>query len=135
MAHGNPPYVKERPLKIMMSIAQNDPPSLKTIETKKKFSKNFHDFLKKCLSKDPKKRPSAKKLLEHKLFKKVKKLDKGYIVKNVISFVKPKEIEPIIKEDIIKEKHKPNSTNLKKIHFDLNDDYSTTSCFSSTNEI
>lgn len=46
------------------------------------FSRHFHSLIEKCLRKDPTRRPSVKKLLEHKFFKAAK--DKNYVVEKIV---------------------------------------------------
>ena len=48
-------------MRALFQIPARDPPVL---EKKTKWTPEFHDFLAKCLEKDPKKRPSALELLE-----------------------------------------------------------------------
>jgi len=65
MATGSPPHSKIPPLRLMMVIPNQDPPSLDS----KKYSAEFCDFVKICLTKDPEERPSIKDLLSHKFIK------------------------------------------------------------------
>ncbi|KAK8519985.1 hypothetical protein V6N13_031540 [Hibiscus sabdariffa] len=68
LAHGHPPLSQYPPLKVLLMTVQNDPPRLGD----KKFSKSFKDMVAMCLVKDPKKRPTAGKLLKHSFFKHAK---------------------------------------------------------------
>eukprot|EP01097_Dermamoeba_algensis_P006527 TRINITY_DN4089_c0_g2_i1.p1 TRINITY_DN4089_c0_g2~~TRINITY_DN4089_c0_g2_i1.p1 ORF type:complete len:582 (-),score=171.01 TRINITY_DN4089_c0_g2_i1:92-1837(-) len=62
MAEGFPPLHNIHPLQAILLIPDNDPPRLKN---KEKWSVNFHDFISKCLQRDPEMRPTAATLLEH----------------------------------------------------------------------
>ncbi|KAJ3424280.1 serine/threonine-protein kinase [Anaeramoeba flamelloides] len=70
MAQGVPPLfgLDEKQSEILMMIAENEPPILEG-----DFSSNLKNFISLCLQKDPKKRPTATELLEHKIFKSKKK--------------------------------------------------------------
>ncbi|KAI8892681.1 kinase-like domain-containing protein [Globomyces pollinis-pini] len=62
MAEGRPPYHEFHPMRAIFMIPSNPPPKL---ADPSKFSPLFQDFIKKCLTKNPNNRPSAKDLLEH----------------------------------------------------------------------
>ena len=53
--------MSEKQAKVLYNIVTKEPPGIRT-----KFSKDFRDFVKQCLTKDPEKRPSAADLLHHK---------------------------------------------------------------------
>nr|XP_043632000.1 serine/threonine-protein kinase BLUS1-like isoform X2 [Erigeron canadensis] len=74
LAHGHAPFSKYPPMKVLLMTLQNAPPGL-DYERDKKFSKSFKDMVATCLVKDPKKRPSADKLLKHQFFKHTKTTD------------------------------------------------------------
>jgi len=60
MAEGEPPHSNVHPMRAIFMIPNSPPPTLRhTTE----WSANFHNFLRKCLQKDPTKRPSATELL------------------------------------------------------------------------
>jgi serine/threonine-protein kinase OSR1/STK39 len=83
LGFGRAPYAKFQPMKVMLLTLQEDPPSADIYKDDTyKFSKNFHSMISKCLRKDPKKRPSAKKLLEHKFFKVAE--DNNYIFQHLV---------------------------------------------------
>lgn len=65
MAEKLPPLYEVHPMRVIMMIPNNDPPKLKEAH---KFSPEFAGFLKFCLAKDPKTRPTASECLEHSFF-------------------------------------------------------------------
>ncbi|XP_038715738.1 serine/threonine-protein kinase BLUS1 isoform X2 [Tripterygium wilfordii] len=68
LAHGHAPFSKYPPMKVLLMTLQNAPPGL-DYERDKRFSKSFKELVATCLVKDPKKRPTAEKLLKHHFFK------------------------------------------------------------------
>ncbi len=75
LAKGFAPYAKLEPMKVLLKTIEQDPPSLKTYEEDKQadgeaFSRPFKEFVRLCLQKLPKKRPSVATLLNHSFFKK-----------------------------------------------------------------
>jgi serine/threonine protein kinase len=60
LAEREPPLSEVHPMRALMQIPIRDPPKLANVA---KWSKNFHDFVRTCLNKDPKKRKSATELL------------------------------------------------------------------------
>ncbi len=75
LAKGFAPYAKLEPMKVLLKTIEQDPPSLKTYEEDKQadgeaFSRPFKEFVRLCLQKIPKKRPSVATLLNHSFFKK-----------------------------------------------------------------
>lgn len=64
IVEGDPPYIDEDPLHALYLIASNGSPSISS-ERIESMSPEFNDFIKKCLTLDPLKRPTAKHLLEH----------------------------------------------------------------------
>lgn len=64
IAEGEPPYLHLSQARALFNIVTKEPPTLK-----KKFSKEFKDFVKQCLTKQPEDRPSASQLLQHPFVK------------------------------------------------------------------
>ncbi|XP_059207978.1 serine/threonine-protein kinase 10 [Centropristis striata] len=62
LAQIEPPHHELNPMRVLLKIAKSDPPSL---EQPHKWSKEFKDFLKKALDKNPETRPTAAQLCEH----------------------------------------------------------------------
>lgn len=78
LAFGRAPYSIYEPMKAMLKIIGEDPPTAKIYNDNSYiFSDDFQSFVKKCLKKDPSERYSIKKLLKHKFLKKAK--DSSYI--------------------------------------------------------
>ncbi|KAI8809933.1 kinase-like domain-containing protein [Cladochytrium replicatum] len=73
LATGHAPFAKYPPIKVLMLTLQNDPPTLDRDTTKHRYSKGFKEMIDSCLQKDPSKRPTAEKLLQHPYFKQAKK--------------------------------------------------------------
>ena len=85
LAYGKAPYEKCTPMKTMIQILQNDPPTPEIYKDNSyKFSYSFHSMVRKCLTKSPEKRICAKKLLEHKFFKRAK--DSAYVSQKLKEF-------------------------------------------------
>lgn len=62
LAKGQAPLAQYSPMRILLLTLQNPPPTLEGTS----HSKLFQNFVEICLQKDPTKRPTATKLLEHK---------------------------------------------------------------------
>ena len=71
LAKGQAPLAQYPPMKVLLLTLQNPPPTLENGA----FSTSFENFISLCLNKDPSKRPTAVKLLEHKFFKQAKKVE------------------------------------------------------------
>jgi serine/threonine protein kinase len=50
LAEGEPPYLREPPMRALFLISTNDPPIL---QTRRNWSPEFNDFIAKCLVKEP----------------------------------------------------------------------------------
>ncbi|XP_065649178.1 STE20-like serine/threonine-protein kinase isoform X2 [Hydra vulgaris] len=62
LAEMQPPNHSMHPMRVLFKISKSDPPSL---QDKRKWSADFHNFVADCLNKDPNCRPSMAELLEH----------------------------------------------------------------------
>ncbi|TKS83074.1 Serine/threonine-protein kinase 10 [Collichthys lucidus] len=69
LAQIEPPHHELNPMRVLLKIAKSEPP---TLEQPHKWSREFKDFLKKALDKNPETRPTATQLLEHPFVKSVK---------------------------------------------------------------
>ncbi|QDZ25714.1 serine/threonine-protein kinase [Chloropicon primus] len=83
MAHGHAPFAKYPPMKVLLMTLQNEPPKLEESYKQRHFSKAMREVVQLCLQKDPKRRPTAAKLLEHRLFKNAHH-DKEFLVKHLL---------------------------------------------------
>ncbi|KAF3972963.1 hypothetical protein CMV_003577 [Castanea mollissima] len=69
MAEGLPPRSAVHPMRVLFMISREPAPML---EDKEKWSLLFHDFVAKCLTKEPRLRPTASEMLKHKFIEKCK---------------------------------------------------------------
>lgn len=69
MAEGKPPYSNIHPMRAIFMIPSRPPPKLTEPD---KWSKEFNDFIAKCLTKNPEQRPHASELLKHGFVTKAK---------------------------------------------------------------
>ncbi|XP_010523369.1 PREDICTED: serine/threonine-protein kinase 4-like [Tarenaya hassleriana] len=69
MAEGLPPRSAVHPMRVLFMISIEPAPML---EDKEKWSLVFHDFVAKCLTKEPRLRPTAAELLKHKFIERCK---------------------------------------------------------------
>lgn len=83
LGYGRAPYSRFQPMKVMLMVLQEEPPTCDIYnDPSTKFSKHFHSMIEKCLRRDPSKRPSARRLLEHKFFKQAK--DCAYVREQIV---------------------------------------------------
>ncbi|MCO5585536.1 hypothetical protein L7F22_039469 [Adiantum nelumboides] len=87
LSSGRAPHSRLSAIKILMRTLQDDPPKLDRENGAYKYSKLFDDFIKQCLQKDPSKRPSADKLLQHGFFKQAK--TKKHLVNSLLAGLPP----------------------------------------------
>lgn len=95
LAEGEAPNMGMPAMKIVISIINNDPP---TLRHPKRFSKEFSNFIELWLKKNPERRPSADELLNHKFFNKAE--DEDYLVDNFLCGVK--DLKDRIDEGLVK---------------------------------
>ncbi|CAM6101688.1 unnamed protein product [Calypogeia fissa] len=69
MAEGLPPRSNVHPMRVLFMISREPAPML---EDKEKWSLVFHDFVAKCLTKEPRVRPTATVMVEHKFIERCK---------------------------------------------------------------
>eukprot|EP00193_Tetraselmis_chui_P015556 CAMPEP_0177779678 /NCGR_PEP_ID=MMETSP0491_2-20121128/16740_1 /TAXON_ID=63592 /ORGANISM="Tetraselmis chuii, Strain PLY429" /LENGTH=661 /DNA_ID=CAMNT_0019299283 /DNA_START=435 /DNA_END=2420 /DNA_ORIENTATION=- len=86
LAHGMAPFAKYPPMKVLMMTLQQPPPQLQATG-EKQFSKEMQQLVGLCLVKDPMKRPTAARLLEHRFFKHTH--DNQYLIKHVLTDLPP----------------------------------------------
>ncbi|KAG2186162.1 hypothetical protein INT43_002600 [Umbelopsis isabellina] len=115
LATGHAPFAKYPPIKVLMMTLSNDPPTLVRENTKHKYSKTFKDMIDLCLNKDPTKRPTAEKLIQHLFFKQAKKKD--YLAKTLLASLPALENRPHKK---IPQKH-PSITRTTTWDFDADE--------------
>eukprot|EP00752_Nemacystus_decipiens_P012064 g10695.t1 len=72
MIKGRPPYSEMHPMKAVLCIPNNPPP---TLGKDGHYSKHFHTFLEQCFQRDPNLRPSAQDLLKHPFMKAARPTD------------------------------------------------------------
>jgi serine/threonine-protein kinase OSR1/STK39 len=87
LAHGHAPFARLPPMKVLLMTLQNPPPTLEQPGSKRHFSKAMRDIVARCLQKDPRERPTAAQLLEHKFFKTAH--DAHYLQRHVLDGLPP----------------------------------------------
>ncbi|OBZ87610.1 Serine/threonine-protein kinase fray2 [Choanephora cucurbitarum] len=95
LATGHAPFAKLPPLKVLMMTLNNEPPTLSRETPTNKFSKAFKEMIDLCLHKDPTKRPTSDRLLQHPFFKQAKKHE--WLAKHLIADIPPIDCRPIKK--------------------------------------
>eukprot|EP00245_Coleochaete_scutata_P014635 TRINITY_DN6306_c0_g1_i1.p1 TRINITY_DN6306_c0_g1~~TRINITY_DN6306_c0_g1_i1.p1 ORF type:complete len:330 (+),score=81.82 TRINITY_DN6306_c0_g1_i1:83-1072(+) len=88
LAHGQAPFAKFPPMKVLMKLLSCPPPCLDAEGDKDRFGKSFRDLIGQCLCKDPSERPTAERLLKHPFFKHHAR-GPEYLVRNVLSRLPP----------------------------------------------
>ncbi|GJP43364.1 hypothetical protein CLOM_g2837 [Closterium sp. NIES-68] len=83
MAEGLPPRSNIHPMRVLFMISREPSP---TLEDPEKWSLLFHDFVAKCLIKEPKQRPTTPALLHHKFIERCK--DTAVVLKKRIDQAK-----------------------------------------------
>ncbi|KAM9332531.1 serine/threonine-protein kinase 10 [Pholidichthys leucotaenia] len=68
LAQIEPPHHELNPMRVLLKIAKSEPP---TLEQPHQWSREFNDFLRRALDKNPENRPTAAQLLEHPFVKSV----------------------------------------------------------------
>lgn len=103
MAEGLPPRSTVHPMRVLFMISIEPAPML---EDKEKWSLVFHDFVAKCLTKEPRSRPMASEMLKHKFIDRCKvgasamlpKIEKARQIRTAMSLqaqnLAPAESEP-----------------------------------------
>lgn len=86
LAKGAPPLSDLPPMKIILTVKNEDPPQLGRHED---FDSSFKDIVNLCLQKNPEKRPSSDVLLKKKFFQKAKGSE--YILTHLIPLLPPLE--------------------------------------------
>ncbi|CAD8095209.1 unnamed protein product [Paramecium primaurelia] len=94
MAEGEPPYAHIHPIRAMFAIKNNPPNSL---TDQSKWSKEFNQFVKRCLILDPKERPSTKDLLQDPFFQKYCR-SREYIQQFILKYKKQIESYKLSKQ-------------------------------------
>jgi len=107
LAFGRPPHSKQRPVKVMLTILQQPPPTIQTCmdendAKRPKYSKKFKDFLQKTLQKDPNKRSSSSSLLSHSFMKQAK--DNQYLLEHIVKKYQPKQYNNNILPNSVQQK-------------------------------
>jgi len=80
-AQMEPPFHEMTPMRVLLKIQKSDPPRL---DHPNRWSKEFNDFLKQCLVKDPHKRPNVEDLLKHPFIREA--IDKKHLLDLLLEF-------------------------------------------------
>ncbi|KAA6378957.1 MAG: putative Serine/threonine-protein kinase OSR1 [Streblomastix strix] len=84
----------------------------KLISNSKPFSNSFKDFVQQCLQTDPKKRPSASKLLEHKFLSRAK--GEEILLKEILRWILPDEELINLQQQTLRTLNKASISTLKQ---------------------
>lgn len=138
MSNGEPPFAELNPQNVMEKIGIH-PPNVDEIIKKEEHTKEFYDFMKKCLEVEPEKRPSASELIKHEFIVKYAKDNnflKELINKHIEDINKFRKFSNELKKnnnnnkDIIKDELNDNKKIIKlKPHYERNNDDYITSHF------
>ncbi|XP_011204222.2 serine/threonine-protein kinase 10 isoform X1 [Bactrocera dorsalis] len=109
LAQMEPPNSEMSPMRVLLKIQKSDPP---TLDQPSKWSKEFVDFLKKALVKDPQQRPPTDILLQHKFIN--CELD-AKPIKDLLLEYKAEVVEEVVDDDA----EEPRNSALR---LDLDDD-------------
>ena len=111
LVEGEPPFADLNPDEVMSQIA-NNPPKAEDIIDAKEHTDEFIDFVNLCLELNPKKRPSADKLIKHPFIVKLSKKNKYLkeLIKNHIDEVEKFRID---KEEYLNSKDNLEDENFK----------------------
>ncbi len=90
MVDGEPPYLKDNPLRALYMIAQNGKPEIKSRD---KMSPDFLDFIDSCLTVEVERRATAAQLLEHPFLKRAKPTSSLIPYIKVAKDIKRKKLE------------------------------------------
>uniref|UniRef100_S4RZ30 non-specific serine/threonine protein kinase n=1 Tax=Petromyzon marinus TaxID=7757 RepID=S4RZ30_PETMA len=102
LAQMEPPNHELNPMRVMLKIAKNDPPSL---SFPSKWSAEFTDFLKKCLDKNPETRWNALQLLQHSF---ISGVDSNKPLRELIAEAKAEVMEEIEEDNEEEEMETPS---------------------------
>lgn len=88
LVEGNPPFSNIKPLRAML-LTSTEPP--KGLNQPNKYSKEFNNFVSKCLTFDFKKRPSANELLKDKFITQYSDEENKKAMKELIEYIQNKK--------------------------------------------
>ena len=118
MSNGEPPFAELNPQNVMEKIGIH-PPNVDEIIKKEEHTKEFYDFMKKCLEVEPENRPCASELIKHEFI--VKYAKDNEFLKELIN----KHIEDINKfrkfSNELKKNNNNNNNNKDNVKDELND--------------
>lgn len=104
-AEMNPPNHEMAPMRVLLKIQKSDPPKLYRPQ---RWSKEFNNFLERCLTKEPSLRPSADELLKHPF---IAQATDSKPIRDLISEYKAEIVEEVLTTDNEEESSEISSTN------------------------